>query len=219
MLLSLLRPFFAAFHSWLEPKLFLFFGPAKDELLKPLKNLDSPHNTLQVLEIGIGNGANFQYYPPNFRITALDVNDHFEKYLKENVKKYEITLEKLVFCKAEDMKEIADDSMDIVVSTLLLCCVEDPYRVIKEIKRVLKSDGKWIFLEHGRFRGKMFHNLIQWLLNPLTYIIGAGCRLTRKIDFMIESVHFSSVDIKYREIAKYGFTLPIFPHYYGIAVK
>ena len=46
-------------------------------------------------------------------------------------------MERFVVGMAEDMKDIADGSIDVVVSTLVLCSVRSIEKTMKEIQRVL----------------------------------------------------------------------------------
>jgi SAM-dependent methyltransferase len=50
---------------------------------------------------------------------------------------------------AEDLP-FDDDSFDVVVSTLVLCGVDDQPRAVREIRRVLRPEGRLLFLEHVR---------------------------------------------------------------------
>ncbi len=93
-----------------------------------------------ILEIGPGNGNNFEFYPRNCRVIALDCNSYFEKYFHENKSKFpDVSLEKYIIGSAEDMKQIEDHSLDVVVTTFLLCSVKDCRKTLNEIKRVLKE--------------------------------------------------------------------------------
>jgi ubiquinone/menaquinone biosynthesis C-methylase UbiE len=49
--------------------------------------------------------------------------------------------------KAENLS-VADNSFDYVVSTLTLCSVQDLTKALSEIYRVLRPQGKLIFIEH-----------------------------------------------------------------------
>ncbi len=93
-----------------------------------------------MLEIGPGCGSNFEYYPSNIQLIALDNNSYFEKYFNENKSKFaHINCEEFLNGNVEDMNQIEDESMDVVVATYLLCSVEDRDKALKEIKRVLKK--------------------------------------------------------------------------------
>ena len=50
---------------------------------------------------------------------------------------------------AEDLP-FEDDTFDVVVSTLVLCGVDDQPRAVREIRRVLRPGGRFLFLEHVR---------------------------------------------------------------------
>ena len=43
-----------------------------------------------------------------------------------------------------------NDTFDTVLSTYTLCSIKDTNQALKEVKRVLKNDGQFIFSEHGK---------------------------------------------------------------------
>jgi ubiquinone/menaquinone biosynthesis C-methylase UbiE len=45
-----------------------------------------------------------------------------------------------------------DNRFDCAVSTFTLCSIEDVAQALQEVYRVLKSGGKFLFLEHGLSR-------------------------------------------------------------------
>ncbi len=67
----------------------------------------------------------------------MEPNAYFEPLFYERQKNTSVKMEKFILTKAEDMKEVADNSFDIVVSTLVLCSVRDLKQTLKEIHRVL----------------------------------------------------------------------------------
>ena len=100
-----------------------------------------------VLEIGIGAGENFLYYPQGTSLIAVDPNAHVEKLVRENLEKIgdRIHLKKFVVASAEDMSYtsgklgVEDNSVAAVVCTFLLCSLtnEQTMKTLQEVKRVL----------------------------------------------------------------------------------
>jgi SAM-dependent methyltransferase len=76
-------------------------------------------------------------------------------------------------------------SFDFVVSTWTLCTIPDPVQALREVGRVLKPDGRFLFLEHGLSDDP---NVAAWQhrLNPIQNVVGCGCNLHRRIDRLIE---------------------------------
>lgn len=92
-----------------------------------------------ILEIGAGTGANFEFLPEGSSVIALEPNPHMEPYLVENAKTFpHVDLKEIVSGFAENMEGIADNSVEAVICTLTLCSVQDMEATLSEIKRVLK---------------------------------------------------------------------------------
>ncbi|GFU32688.1 methyltransferase-like protein 7A [Nephila pilipes] len=152
----------------------------------------TPHD---ILEIGIADGANLQFYPENSRLTALDKNASFETYLIDNLKKHpQVQYKENVIAMAENMVGVEDSSFDVVVCTLVLCSVDSIRSVLKEVKRVLKPGGKFLFLEHVSYPISDRNYWLQFLTAPLWHIYFCGCNLIRKTGDEIKKSGFSSVE-------------------------
>ena len=67
----------------------------------------------------------------------VEPNAFFEPLFYERQQKSDIKMEKFLLTHAEDMKEVADNSMDVVVSTLVLCSVKNVKQTLEEVQRVL----------------------------------------------------------------------------------
>lgn len=76
------------------------------------------------------------------------------------------------------------DLIDTVVSTWTLCTIPDPVAALSEMRRVLKPEGRLIFIEHGRSPDPRVRAW-QERLTPLWRRLGGGCNLNRKIDELI----------------------------------
>jgi SAM-dependent methyltransferase len=78
-----------------------------------------------------------------------------------------------------------DASFDCVVTTWTLCTIPDAVAAVRDIGRVLKPGGQYIFLEHGRSDEAR----VAWwqdLFNPLQRCLAGGCNLNRPIDTLIQ---------------------------------
>ncbi len=102
-------------------------------------NSPPPKGSLRILELGCGSGANFEHYPTGCRITCIDPNPHFQKYLEKSMAKNDhLVYDSFVVASGENLRAVEDNSMDVVVCTLVLCSVQDTQKVLREAKRVLR---------------------------------------------------------------------------------
>ena len=99
----------------------------------------------RVLEIGAGTGSNLPHYAGD--VESLTLTDPEAPMLRRLERKGPAAL--VLRAPAEDLP-FDDDSFDTVVSTLVLCAVDDQPRALREIRRVLRPGGKFLFLEHIR---------------------------------------------------------------------
>ena len=102
-----------------------------------------------VLEIGGGTGANLVHYGPG--VSSLTVTEPDAAMLKrlERRARAEAPRATVLRAPAEDLP-FEDGTFDVVVSTLVLCGVDDQPRAVREIRRVLRPEGRFLFLEHVR---------------------------------------------------------------------
>ncbi len=101
-----------------------------------------------VLEVAVGTGVNFPYYPNDCVLTAID----FSKSMLQVAMEKAATMNKTVDFKVMDAEtlQFADRGFDTVVSTLALCTFPNPTLVLSEMARVCKDNGQILLLEHGR---------------------------------------------------------------------
>ncbi|XP_072828524.1 thiol S-methyltransferase TMT1B [Vicugna pacos] len=190
----------------------------KRELFSQIKGLAGASGKVALLELGCGTGANFQFYPSGCRITCLDPNPNFEKFLtKSMAENRHLEYERFVVAFGEDMKQLADGSMDVVVCTLVLCSVQSPRKVLQEVQRVLRPGGLFFFWEHVAEPRGSWAFLWQQVAEPTWKHIGDGCRLTRETWKDLESAQFSELQME-RQPPPLKW-LPVGPHIMGKAVK
>ncbi|MET8423946.1 class I SAM-dependent methyltransferase [Nocardia sp. NPDC004860] len=103
----------------------------------------------RTVELGSGTGLNLGYYPDGLDELILTepeaaMRTRLARRLRRSrhhARVLDASAEKLPF---------ADGTVDTVVSTLVLCTVDDPDPVLREIERVLHPRGQLLFLEHVR---------------------------------------------------------------------
>jgi ubiquinone/menaquinone biosynthesis C-methylase UbiE len=116
--------------------------------------------------------------------------------------------------------DLPDESADAVVSTLVLCSVGDQTRALREILRVLKPGGRFIFLEHvaaprGTTRRRV-QRAMRPIMRPIMRALADGCHPDRETWKAIEQAGFSSVQVEHYDLSGPGF---VAPHIAGIAIK
>ncbi|MCP2239618.1 class I SAM-dependent methyltransferase [Thermoanaerobacterium thermosaccharolyticum] len=118
-----------------------------------------------ILEAGIGTGSNILYYPEGKNIYGIDFSPKMVEISKDKAKRYG----KDVDIRVMDIEnlEFNDNTFDAIVTSCVFCSVPDPIKGLKELKRVLKNDGKLFMLEHVRSKKQIIGTLMD-ILNPLT---------------------------------------------------
>ncbi|XP_008408334.1 methyltransferase-like protein 7A [Poecilia reticulata] len=189
----------------------------KAELFRSLSEFTKPGKKLTLLEIGCGTGANFEFYPPGCKVICTDPNPHFKKYLDKSMKQNDhLTYDQFVVASGEDMASVEDESVDVVVCTLVLCTVEDVPQTLREVHRILRPGGAFFFMEHVVADPSTWAYFFQHVLQPAWYYFGDGCEATRETWKYLEEAGFS--ELKLRRIQA-QLMFMINPHIIGYAVK
>ncbi|MHB8134944.1 MAG: class I SAM-dependent methyltransferase [Anaerolineaceae bacterium] len=161
------------------------------------------------LEIGFGTGLNLPFYPNN--IESIIAIDPFQGGISYSSSKPVYEFHKM---NAEELG-FPDSTFDTVVSTFTLCSVKDIVTVLDEVQRVLKPDGRFLFLEHGKSWIKPF-TVIQNIANPFFRVFAAGCNVNRDIEKDLTNNGFCLKEMQHirfqRQIIS-GF------YYLGVATK
>ena len=102
-----------------------------------------------VLEIGGGTGANLGHLPAGGDLAHRHRARRLDAQAPRAPAPAEAPATMVLRAPAEDLP-FEDDTFDVVVSTLVLCGVDDQPRAVREIRRVLRPGGRFLFLEHVR---------------------------------------------------------------------
>lgn len=146
----------------------------------------------RVVEFGAGTGVNFALYPEEAEVTAIEPDNTLREEALKKIGERRISL---IDASAEDLP-FEDDTFDHVVITLALCTIPDPARAIGEAKRVCRSGGTLLILEHIRNENKLLA-LLQDILTPPWKIFAMGCHLNRDTLSLIEENSFERISLNY----------------------
>ncbi|XP_026386276.1 methyltransferase-like protein 7A isoform X1 [Papaver somniferum] len=172
-----------------------------------------------VLELGIGTGPNLKYYAGDVgvHVYGVDPNKKMEKYAAAAALAAGLPSTNFYYTQAVGEALPANDaSMDAVVGTLVLCSVKDVKATLKEVKRVLKPGGLYVFMEHVAAEGGTGLRFVQNVADPLQQLLADGCHLTRETGKYISEAGFSDVNINKVSVFSASY---ISPHVYGTACK
>jgi SAM-dependent methyltransferase len=167
-----------------------------------------------VLEIGPGTGANLRYLnPQKVRWIGIEPNPFMQSYLRQEAEKLSIPIEFQIA--TGETLPVAAESIDAVITTLVLCSVHSQQRTLQEVLRVLKPGGRLLFVEHVAAPPGSRLRRVQNVLTPLWKGLGDGCHPNRETWLEIERAGFETV--AYETISA---PIPIVgPHIVGVATK
>ncbi len=138
----------------------------------------------RTIDLGAGTGVNLDLFPEAVtELVMAEPDPHMLKQLRAKVGGREGV--EVVQASAQELP-FAEDSFDTAVFTLVLCTVPDPRAALAEAARVLKPDGKLLFIEHVRAEDA---GLARWqdrLEKPWRFI-GDGCHCNRDTVATIEA--------------------------------
>ena len=152
----------------------------------------------RVLEVGMGSGLNIPFYNPESVevVWGLEPSEHMRSKAGKQVEASPIEIRWLDLPGEEVPLE--DNSIDTVLLTYTLCTIPDWKKALEQMRRVLKSDGRLIFCEHGEAPEEGIRSW-QRRINPIWKKIAGGCHLDRPIPRYIEAGGFTidSLDSDY----------------------
>jgi ubiquinone/menaquinone biosynthesis C-methylase UbiE len=195
----LLRKVNARYERWIAAR--------KRSLLEDLRG--------SVLEIGPGTGVNLCHYGPGVQWIGVEPNPYMRAYLRKEAERRGLQVD--LRAGIAEQLEVADQSMDAVVCTLVLCSVYDAPRVLKEIRRVLKPGGRFVFIEHVAAARGTWLRRFQDRFRPFLNFFAEGCDPNRETWATIEAARFSRLTLQH---FRAPVLVPILsPHIAGVAIR
>ena len=116
------------------------------------------------LEVGVGTGQNFPYYPSAVKVVGIDLSPHMLMRARRKASNRDLSVE----LREMDVQNLdfPDHRFDTVFATFVFCSVPDPVDGLRELRRVCKPTGRLLLLEHMRPENVLL-GLIFDVLNPM----------------------------------------------------
>jgi ubiquinone/menaquinone biosynthesis C-methylase UbiE len=148
-----------------------------------------------VLEIGMGTGANLPFYNGVNFVTGIDLRPQIlaGAFTRENTPPFGVS------CANAHHLPFSNGRFDNIVSTLVFCSIPDPLAALAEIKRVLKPNGRFYLLEHVRGQNSVSRRFTDWL-QPAWFAMQGECHLNRETAVTLQEAGFTI-----EESATHGF--------------
>ena len=151
----------------------------------------------EVLEVAVGTGRNFTFYPQGVRLSAIDLSPAMLEIARKRAEELGVDAD----LREGDAQQLpfADASFDTVVCTLSLCNIPDDRRAIAEMKRVLRPEGRLLLLDHVRASSKVWL-AVQRVLEPLPRRFSCEHLLRRPLEHVVAE----GFEVEQRERYKAG---------------
>ena len=145
----------------------------------------------EVLEVAVGTGRNFPFYPAGVQLTGIDLSPAMLEIARKKADELSLDAD----LRESDAQELpfSDASFDTVVCTLSLCNIPDDRRAIAEMKRVLRPGGRLLLLDHVKASSKAWLaaqrvlELLSWrfacdhlLRRPLEHVVAEGFEVEQR---------------------------------------
>lgn len=147
-----------------------------------------------VVELGSGVGANLRYLSPGSTLVAIEPNVPMHGRLRAAAERHGVHLD--LRQRVAERTDLPDQSVDCVISSLVLCTVTDPAEVLAEIRRILRPGGTYGFVEHvAAPAGTPTRALQRALRRPWAWTF-EGCSCERDLAGPLRGAGFARVDIE-----------------------
>jgi len=173
-------------------------GEKRRELLADLSG--------EVLDVGAGTGANLAHLPSTVRrVIAVESDPAMARRLQQRALDHPADIE--VVGAAAEALPLPDRCVDVVVTTLVLCTVQDPQAAVSELHRVLRPGGRLVVIEHvvdpAPRRARR-----QERLTPAWRVVARGCHLDRDTLTTLARGGFDVSGVGSWELSRRGPTVP-----------
>ncbi len=150
----------------------------------------------RIIEVGVGTGLSLPLYPESCKVVGIDITRKMLTKAKEKKERYGFDHVSLFEMDAENMS-FADNSFDHAVVPFIVSVVPNPVRMMSEIKRITKNNGKIIVINHFSSRNSVLTRLERFF-SPV--FLRLGWKAAVPIDLLANhcNLHIEEVSKKHR---------------------
>lgn len=176
------HPLFSRLYRAFDPIDRRTFGPHRRELVRGLSG--------RVVDLGAGDGAMFPVVADETEVVTGASATGAARSIEYHAVEPDRTMRRRARSRAGDLEfpvtvhdaraeslPFEDESVDVVIASLVFCSIDDPDAALAEIARVLRPDGELRFLEH--VGGSGHYRTLQEVVTPAWKRVAGGCHLAR----------------------------------------
>lgn len=151
----------------------------------------------KILEVAVGTGANFGFYPAGVELVAVDFSPVLLDMAKHAAAKNNLTAE---FINSDvETLTFPENSFDTIVSTLSLCAYDNPVKLLGNFNYWCKPGGCILLFEHGLSTSNLLNRFL-WKFDEWNYRKN-GCHLNLDV---VRTVEAAGINIKKVEVIMFG---------------
>ncbi|AFM18706.1 methylase involved in ubiquinone/menaquinone biosynthesis [Mycolicibacterium chubuense NBB4] len=202
------NPFFA--------RLWTVMSSREPEALRRLRAENLAGLTGRVLEVGAGTGTNFEFYPDTVtEVVAVEPERRLAALARDAAAAAQVP----VTVDAGTVEQFTDSAQfDAVVCSLVLCSIDDPEAVVRQLLSVLRPGGQLRYLEHVASAGTRAR--LQRVADATVWPrLFGNCHTHRHTEQTIVGAGFEVTDARRQWTFPAWVPVPVAEFAIGVAVK
>lgn len=147
----------------------------------------------RVLEVGVGTGLTFPWYPDSVELIGIEPDRAMLEAARRRAANLNLKA-RLIQGDAQWLP-FRNSSFDAAVGNLVMCTIPDPLRALRELRRIVSPDGELRLLEHVRGPGPVI-GVLQDIVTPLWKRVANGCHPNRDTLRMVRETRWQVREVR-----------------------
>jgi phosphatidylethanolamine/phosphatidyl-N-methylethanolamine N-methyltransferase len=142
-----------------------------------------------VLDVGVGTGLSLPLYPSHARVVGVDLSRAMLREAQKKIRQQHLDHVTLLEMDATHLA-FPDRMFDVVIVAFVVSVVPDPVRLLADVKRVSKTAGQIVLINHFQSENRWLTFLEKWL-SPLC--LKLGWRSDLALDYLVQQANLHIV--------------------------